>query len=185
MEKSKAVANFFIDMATKCDREPMTQLRLQKMLYYAQAWSIVRNGRPLFDDPIEAWKLGPVVPSLYREYSRYGNQPINEIDRDYSPDLFSEEELSLLMDVMREYDQYTTPTLVDRTHRVCEPWGNAYKNPPHIITQEAMRDYFSAMPALKMFDEVISGINELGYRDEEGYLVLPAELDCGGDVDAR
>ena len=50
----------------------MTNLRLQKLLYFAQGWHLARFGRPLFDASIEAWPYGPVVPEVYRAYKEYG-----------------------------------------------------------------------------------------------------------------
>ena len=67
------VAKFFIDLAQKREQQQrgdlVTNLRLQKLLYFAQGWSLARYGKPLFDAPIEAWKFGPVVREVYNEYS--------------------------------------------------------------------------------------------------------------------
>jgi uncharacterized phage-associated protein len=48
-------------------------LQLQKLVYYAQAWHLVWNGRPLFDEAIDAWKLGPVVPEVRRDYEAHND----------------------------------------------------------------------------------------------------------------
>lgn len=50
------------------DGELMTNLKLQKMLYYQQGFHLAYFGTPLFDDEIEAWMYGPVVPSVYNHY---------------------------------------------------------------------------------------------------------------------
>src|SRR5688572_102804 len=47
---------------------PMTAMKLQKLVYYAQAWSLVWDEKPMFEDPIEAWASGPVVPTLYNAH---------------------------------------------------------------------------------------------------------------------
>ena len=74
------VARFFIDLAKRqndLDRgDMMTNLRLQKLLYFAQGWHLARFGRPLFDASIEAWPYGPVVPEVYRAYKEYGREGI-------------------------------------------------------------------------------------------------------------
>jgi len=44
---------------------PMTAMKLQKLVYYSQAWHLVWDEEPLFSDPIEAWANGPIVRSLY------------------------------------------------------------------------------------------------------------------------
>lgn len=48
----------------------ITAMKLEKLLYYAQAWSLVRDDRPLFPDRIEAWANGPVVPAVYRHHRK-------------------------------------------------------------------------------------------------------------------
>lgn len=50
----------------------ITALELQKLLYFVQAYFLIKKGKPCFRDDIEAWDFGPVVPSVYREYKRYG-----------------------------------------------------------------------------------------------------------------
>ncbi len=50
------------------DRHAMTAMKMQKLVYYAQAWTLARTGEPLFDEPIEAWVNGPVVRALYDQH---------------------------------------------------------------------------------------------------------------------
>lgn len=57
-------------------KKPISNLKLQKLLYYCQGWHLGITGRPLFSDPIEAWVHGPVVPSVFREYREYQWSPI-------------------------------------------------------------------------------------------------------------
>ncbi|MDE0243577.1 MAG: DUF4065 domain-containing protein [Candidatus Kaiserbacteria bacterium] len=61
------------------EKKPLTNKKLQKLVYYSQAWSLVLNGKKLFNDPIEAWVHGPAVRSLYLRYKRYGFDPIDEV----------------------------------------------------------------------------------------------------------
>jgi uncharacterized phage-associated protein len=56
----------------------ISNLKLQKLLYYAQAWHLAVFNRPLFADQLEAWVHGPVVPSIYRRYKSYGFRNIDE-----------------------------------------------------------------------------------------------------------
>ena len=62
------VADFFIDIANMSEDDQMTNLKLNKLLYYAQGVFLARTGKPLFDDDIEAWDLGPVVSCIYQKY---------------------------------------------------------------------------------------------------------------------
>ncbi|WP_433386585.1 Panacea domain-containing protein [Micromonospora sp. KLBMP9576] len=54
----------------------MTAMKLEKLVYYCQGWHLARTGRPLFQEPIEAWREGPVVPHLYRQHR--GQRSVNE-----------------------------------------------------------------------------------------------------------
>ena len=74
---AKEVANFFIRLAHE-HGDPISNLKLQKLLYYAQAWNLALNDAPLFDDRIEAWVHGPVIPPVYGQYKEWAWQPIME-----------------------------------------------------------------------------------------------------------
>ncbi len=71
------VARYFLGLATE-DGDLITNLKMQKLVYYAYAWTLVKNDRKLFDEPIQAWANGPVVPSLYQELKCYRAGPIEE-----------------------------------------------------------------------------------------------------------
>jgi uncharacterized phage-associated protein len=60
---------------------PVTTVKLQKLIYYCQAWHLVRTDSALFDDRIEAWPQGPVVPSIYRKHRTAAEVIQREIDR--------------------------------------------------------------------------------------------------------
>lgn len=110
------VADFFVDLVNHTVDENMTNLRVNKMLYFAQAYSLVRFGKPLFSEYIHAWQLGQVVPLVYRTFQRFGHDPIRAVSDDYSPNLFTDEEVTLLLDVAREYGQYSSPKLIEMIH---------------------------------------------------------------------
>lgn len=61
------VAHALINLS-HAKRSPITNLKLQKLLYYAQAWFLVLKGESLFDEPIEAWVHGPVVPTVFKHF---------------------------------------------------------------------------------------------------------------------
>ena len=58
MLKAIDVANFFVDLANSDPDDCMTNLRVNKLLYFAQAWSVVRRNKPLFEEDMQAWKYG-------------------------------------------------------------------------------------------------------------------------------
>lgn len=65
------VANYIIEYSNK-KGYPINNLKLQKLLYFVNARNIVENGSPLFEESMEKWQYGPVVPSVYHEYKRFG-----------------------------------------------------------------------------------------------------------------
>lgn len=78
MYRAMQIANYIVHLASKKGMD-VTNLQIQKILYYLQAKTLVYNGRPLFKENIEKWRLGPVIPEVYHEYKLYGSQPIDEI----------------------------------------------------------------------------------------------------------
>src|SRR5215467_7486621 len=74
---AKAVANEFLYLA-KEERRPVTPMQLLKLVYFAHGWYLALTGERLIDERVEAWKYGPVVPSIYHEFKRFGNEPITE-----------------------------------------------------------------------------------------------------------
>lgn len=60
----------------------LSNLQLQKLLYLAQMFHLGEQGTPIFDDDFEAWKLGPVVPSLYQQARIYGSKPVKSLFTD-------------------------------------------------------------------------------------------------------
>lgn len=78
MYRALQIANYVVSVALQM-RKPITNLHLQKILYYLQAKELISDGMPLFDDTIEKWRLGPVIPKVYHEYKEFGSQPIDDI----------------------------------------------------------------------------------------------------------
>ena len=72
---SKAVANHFLELA-KRDGQTIDPMKIQKLAYYAHGFFLALYDKPLLDDRVEAWKWGPVIPSLYHEFKQYGGGPI-------------------------------------------------------------------------------------------------------------
>src|SRR5262245_32067863 len=94
MPSAKQVAKTYLDLAASGpEADPISNLRLQKLLYYAQGWSLAQRGVALFPDKIEAWALGPVVPNVYHPLKSFGagaipadaidGTPLGEKDADF------------------------------------------------------------------------------------------------------
>lgn len=148
------VANFFIQVANQSEDDQMTNLKLNKLLYYAQGAFLARTGRPLFDNPIEAWPLGPVVSDIYHKYKVCGRNPIASDDGEFDYSKFSEEEMDVLLDVMREFGKYTGSALVSMTHRQGTPWSDTRERGESVLSNADMRDYFNSHPVPAFCDTV-------------------------------
>jgi uncharacterized phage-associated protein len=129
--------------------DPVTNLKLQKLLYYAQGWYLALYNDKLFEDRIEAWPHGPVVPRVYGRYKAFRWEPITaEVD---APKL-SEQVTSHLNELMEVHGAYSAYQLERSTHRE-RPWlvtrGNLPPDEPSnaVIDPELMREYFSELNA--------------------------------------
>lgn len=135
--------NFKIQAQDKtAEYEPITHLKIQKLLYYTQALSLVYLNKPLFKDDIQAWEHGPVVKSVFKHLKKYKSANLDEIKELQYTDLLTEEEKSIIKMVFKEYGIYTALALRNKTHN--EPaWLNAFKKGKNtIITHNEMLKFF-------------------------------------------
>ncbi|MDE7303533.1 MAG: DUF4065 domain-containing protein [Oscillospiraceae bacterium] len=116
----------------------LTDLKLQKLLYYAQGIAIKYTGKPLFNENLVAWDWGPVVPEVYNKYKKYGKNPIDEpIEK---PNFDNNDIEVILKDVYEDYGQFSAFKLVKMTHDET-PWKETPKN--DVISIDKMRDFFA------------------------------------------
>ncbi len=148
MATSKPVANVFDVAAYILDRTgPISAMKLQKLVYYCQAWSLVWDERPLFGEVIEAWASGPVVPDLFACHR--GQFMVSSIPKG-NPALLDEAAKETIDAVVQFYGKKTSQWLSDLTHREA-PWRDARKgildgarsNEP--ITLESMAEYYGSL----------------------------------------
>lgn len=132
------VAKYFLAQTDEDAGDLISNLKLQKLLYYAQGFHLALYDEPLFAEPIEAWTHGPVVPEVYHEYKNFGSDaiPIPE-DIDFSK--FNEQTVDLLNEVYNVYGQFSAWKLRNLTHNE-EPWKDA--NIGDIITSESLKKHF-------------------------------------------
>lgn len=116
------IARYIIYHEEKAGR-PVSNLRLQKLLYFVQAQFLVNKKEPCFLDRMEAWDFGPVVPAVYYQYRYYGSGVIPFQGNPSFP--IGPENRQLIDSVLDYCSRYSTSTLVDKTHRQA-PWKNAY-----------------------------------------------------------
>jgi uncharacterized phage-associated protein len=151
------VANYIVKKSLDLNKQ-ISNLKLQKVLYYLQARYLVEKGYPIFEDNIGKWKYGPVTPSVYHEYKRFGSGAIEnvsdqlEIKKDafgnitdisikqFNPDTIEAKDQCIIDNTVNSLGAFGAFELVNRTHQ-----------------QSIWKKYES---------EIISGIN-LEYDDEE------------------
>jgi len=138
------VADYFIWLANETGSF-VSNLKLQKLVYYAQAWHLALYGTPLFQEDFQAWVHGPVIPALYQKYRNFGWQPILE---DANPELPKEVQ-DFLNEVAEEYFACDAYELEQMTH-IEAPWnrarGDLQTDAPSnaVINKEWMKEYYAS-----------------------------------------
>lgn len=167
------VANFFIDLTnnSKTD-DKMTNLRINKLLYFAQGEYLAKYGKPLFEDDMEAWTYGPVVPIVYNTFKPLKSTPIQGVTDEYDPSVFTRDNRLFLIDILAKYGIYSTRHLVEMTHMKGTSWDNV--NQSEVIPKESMEAFFRKTETTCQPKEYREECF-VGHRDEEGILVLPKE----------
>lgn len=142
MRTAYEVAQFFLHHAYDGERDQISHLKLQKLLYYAQGYSLAISNKLMFNEPIECWPHGPVVKSIYHCYKKHGGKPIPAVTH-FNTKAFSDEDIEVLKFVAKEYGQYSAWKLRDMTH--CEdPWKTSFSKKLVIISTDSIQQYFSS-----------------------------------------
>jgi uncharacterized phage-associated protein len=150
MTTANAVANYFLDFCRR-HGDVITNLKLQKLVYYAQAWHLALKGKPLFPEHIEAWVHGPVVPPLYGNFKRFG---WTAITLEPTCPAFTNGTAKHLEEVFSVYGHYSAWDLERMTHQET-PWQNARKGLApdaeghNIISHDDMRDFYRELATKK------------------------------------
>ena len=131
----------------------LNELKLQKLMYYVQAWNLAFNGKPLFDGRFQAWVHGPVNRELYDRFgatkSLYSQITSDDISADFQTTLLPDEARQHIDSVLETYAGFTGTQLEELTHRE-EPWIAArrgYRDSERCeveIDEELMRSFYGA-----------------------------------------
>ncbi len=161
---AKAVANEFLELA-QGDGKKLTQMQLQKLVYFAYGWYLAITGKRLIDEQVEAWQWGPVIPSIYREFKRFGSSPITEQARqvmfrdgevgffaagiqsdDPKADALARQVIKRVWDI---YGKYSATELSNMTHEPNSPWSKTpdKEKPGTGIDDHLILDYFRQLAA--------------------------------------
>ena len=141
--KAMDVAKYIVTKSTEIGY-PVTNLKLQKLLYFTQGLSLSVFGKPAFNDEIEAWRYGPVVPSVYSTFSLYGALDISRKYDDFQ--INDGDILSSALYVLIKFKETNAFELVDMTHEKDTPWYNIYHGQcaSPVIPQNDIKNDFSS-----------------------------------------
>jgi uncharacterized phage-associated protein len=137
--------------------------KLQKLLYYIEAWHLVHIGTPLIDEEFQAWVHGPVLPSLYHKLKEFGfnnlevvaeelDSPDAEVDAIKKRNKLSEDQIELIYSVLDKYGGLSSFQLEMLSHKEA-PWLEARGDAkPHescrnIISKKRMKEFYSGLIA--------------------------------------
>ncbi|OAV70178.1 putative phage-associated protein [Bacteroidales bacterium Barb6XT] len=134
-----SVAYKIIDACTNKEMgDFISNLKLQKMLYYMQGFHLAFFDKPLFKEDIVAWQYGPVVPNVYRAFSAFGTSPLSVPDHTEIIQLGKKEE-NMFRSVTEIYGQFSAVRLMDMTHSE-PPWKTTDIN--DVISLNKLKRYF-------------------------------------------
>jgi uncharacterized phage-associated protein len=134
----REVAKYFLSLVDEDTGDSITNLKLQKLLYYAQGFHLAIYGTELFPEEIEAWEYGPVVPKLYHSLKQQGSQPIS-ISGSELPTRLDIKTQRFLNEVYSVYGQFSALKLMKMTHLEA-PWRDTPRG--EVITHSSMKRYF-------------------------------------------
>lgn len=143
----------------------VSTFKLQKLLYYAQAWHLVWEERPLFNSPIEAWANGPVIPEVYQRHR--GQFSVDSWNGDTGQ--LDKGERATVDAVLDTYGRLSGRQLSHLTHRE-HPWKSAREDLPvtapssRRIAPEVMQEYYAALDA----DQRAVRVDKLDWQRWEG-----------------
>lgn len=131
------IANYFLFKAQSDNQELLSNLKLQKLIYYAQGLYLAMKGIPLFNEQIKAWEYGPVVPELYRKYKEHKAEGI-PADESFKPESIDPETREFLDEIYSVFGQFSAIRLMDLAH-TDQCWKDA-RPTNGVITHKAMKE---------------------------------------------
>lgn len=157
MYKALDISRYIINYSD-AHNDIISNLKLQKILYFVQANFLVTNNKPCFNEPIEAWDFGPVIPIVYYEYKVYGAAYIPKIKtyleyedektktsvtrKTYNNDCINDEDKKLINEIIDRLTNYSSADLTTITQHQ-SPWIDAYhKKRASVITTDSIKEYF-------------------------------------------
>ncbi len=143
------VADYFLSRVELDSGSVMTHLKLQKLCYYVQAWHLVFEDNPMFEEKFQAWAHGPACPELFSKFKDYRWNPIPPPD-EFDSSIFSGTEIETIEAVWEAYGQFDGKYLEDLTHQE-DPWIMARGDCPpgekceNVICWKSMKEYYTRL----------------------------------------
>ncbi len=142
MHTAKEIAKYFLTLSDPKVGELISNLKLQKLCYYAQGFHLAIHDTRLFPEQIEAWTHGPVIRELYQAYKKHGDGVI-PTPESFDISIYDKKTQELLDEVYSVYGQYSGWKLRNMTHEE-PPWIEARESGKP-ISIKSMKDYFKTL----------------------------------------
>jgi uncharacterized phage-associated protein len=141
----KLVAEYILKLA-QSQNNALTPMQVLKLVYISHGWQLGLYGRPLVNEAIEAWPYGPVIPSVYHQYKRFGSNFINAVPTEL-PTGFDQSEVSTLTQVFKGYGKRSGISLSSLTHEPGSPWSVTVKQSGigAVISNDLIEDYYGRL----------------------------------------
>jgi uncharacterized phage-associated protein len=149
------IAEYFLKRNHEEEERDITPLKLQKMVYYAQACSLQAYKKPLFEESIESWEHGPVIKSLYNDYKEYGANIIqlrkHDLEKPFNFDRYT---LHFLKSVYEVCVQYSASSLRKMTHDHKAPWSQVYEERANNVIPFLLMMHDQTNPVLEVLSSL-------------------------------
>jgi len=145
MRPALDVANYFVE----CSGYTKTNLQVMKLTYISHGYMLAIHGKPLIEDSVEAWDHGPVIPTIWNEFKRWGSRIIERVR--YNPAVpFDKHESDIIDGVFQHYGKYCGYYLSQITHHdgsdFDTPWKQCYqKGKNRTIPNQTIREYYEKL----------------------------------------
>lgn len=141
MYKALDVASYIIEKHIS-ENKIVSNLKLQKILYFIQAEFLMTTGKSCFHEPVEAWDFGPVISDVYHCYQVFGSANIPACKRNSNPAAIHNEDIKLIDGIINKCAEYSAASLTEITQKQT-PWkANYIRNEHNIIPNEDIKRYF-------------------------------------------
>ena len=138
---AKYIADYLLTFSDPDIGDIISNMKLQKVVYYAQGFHLALNNVPLFDEAIVAWEHGPVVESVYHEYKKHGSSAI-PVPENLDDTILNNDQKDLLKEVYEVYGQFSAWKLRNMTHSEL-PWLKTPRNEE--IDIDLMKSFFKTL----------------------------------------